>query len=348
MRRRPSRLYQRRPVQTSESVSSLSQSQQESPVFGASQINSWSQQNSLQLAQASPEGSELENLSSRTSQPRDPSTETEVSQPAPEGVSEEPFAWTTRAADALLRVRFESMAYRFGGAKSSAQLRAAWIMVAAEVSRLGGIVIKYMQKQYTEYRVDQCDTGNRTEISLREPACYGTMCEVWGNMTGMQSEAFYSSDTRLQQQPAPDNTAENAADNTGNTEGGNSSSGQDEAGIGRQRTGSDTSSSDRRQGWRANRPSKRHKTVTLAEGMLAEHDGMLEIAEAFTASKAPAPPATTNTNNAILQSLHTLTESVQAQTNILTQLVHLVTAANTDTRNQQHPSLNNNTSTQQS
>ncbi|KAG1708080.1 hypothetical protein DVH05_024765 [Phytophthora capsici] len=249
------------------------------------------------------------------------------------------------------------MAYRFSGAKSSAQLRAAWIMVAAEVSRLGGIVvsptqckskIKYMQKQYTEYRVDQRDTGNRTEIPLREPASYGTMCEVWGNMTGMQSEAFYSSDTRLRQQPAPDNTAENAADNTGDTEGGNSSSGQDEAGIGRQRTGSATSSSDRRQGWRANHPSKRHKTLTLAEGMLAVHDGMLEIAEAFTASKEPATPATTNTNNEILQSLHTLTESVQAQTNILTQLVHLVTAANTDTRNQQQPSLNNNTSTQQS
>ncbi|KAF4137178.1 Myb/SANT-like DNA-binding domain, partial [Phytophthora infestans] len=186
MRRRPSGLYQRRPVQTSESGSS------------------------------------------RTSQPRDPSTETGVSQPVSEGVSGEPFAWTTRAADALLRVRFESMAYRFGGAKSSSQLRAAWIMVAAEVSRLGGIVvsptqckskIKYMQKQYTEYRVDQRDTGNRTEIPLREPASYGTMCEVWGNMTGMQSEAFYSSDTRLQQQPAPDSTAENAADNTGDTEG---------------------------------------------------------------------------------------------------------------------------------
>lgn len=167
-------------------------------------------------------------------------------------------------------------------------------------------------------------------------------------MTGMQSEAFYSSDTRLRQQPVPDNTAENDADNTGDTEEGSSSSGQDEAGIGRQRAGSATSSSDRGQGWQAIRPSKRHKTVTLAEGMLAVHDGMLEIAEAFTASKAHAPPATTNTNNEILRALHTLTESVQAQTNILTQLVHMVTAANTDTRNQQHPSLNNNTSTQQS
>ncbi|KAF4144509.1 hypothetical protein GN958_ATG06357 [Phytophthora infestans] len=54
------------------------------------------------------------------------------------GASEEPFSWTVRAAEVLLKVRFRTMKHRFQGTKNSSQLKAAWIMLAAEVSKLGG------------------------------------------------------------------------------------------------------------------------------------------------------------------------------------------------------------------
>ncbi|KAL3671893.1 hypothetical protein V7S43_002560 [Phytophthora oleae] len=97
------------------------------------------------------------------------------------------------------------MKERFRGSKNSVQLKSSWTMLASEVSRLSDITvkstqckskIKYMQKQYTEYRVAQSDTGNRTDAPLREPPCYATMCDVWGDASGMQTDAFYSSDER--------------------------------------------------------------------------------------------------------------------------------------------------------
>ncbi|KAF4148541.1 hypothetical protein GN958_ATG02265 [Phytophthora infestans] len=176
--------------------------------------------------------------------------------------SEEPFSWTVRAAEGLLK------------------LKAAWIMLAAKVSKLRGGGIKYMQKPYTEYRVAQRDTGNRTEIPLREPPCYDTMCDMWRKMTAMQSEAFFSSDARL----ATDRRHHCSYDNGNDAEVSENadndscdSDGQEKGEESEQHDRREASSSDRRQGWRAARPQKCHKMLTLAEGMLAVDDGMKKL-----------------------------------------------------------------------
>ncbi|KAF4142139.1 hypothetical protein GN958_ATG08670 [Phytophthora infestans] len=204
------------------------------------------------------------------------------------------------------------MKHRFQGTRNSSQLKAAWIMLAAEVSKLGGV--KYMQKQYTEYRVAQRDTGNRTEIPLREPPCYDTMCDVLINMMGMQSEAFFSSDAGLATNRRHHCSYDNGNDAEVFENAGNDScdsDGQEEDEESEQHDRREASSSDRRQGWRVARPQKRHKTLTLAE----------------------------DSNQAILQSLHDLSQSVQTQTNMLVQLVRLVSEKSA---NQEQQNPNNN------
>jgi hypothetical protein len=55
------------------------------------------------------------------------------------------FAWTSRAADILLRVRFITLKDRFHDCMRSSQLRSALILLASEVSRLSGLVVKPIQ-----------------------------------------------------------------------------------------------------------------------------------------------------------------------------------------------------------
>ncbi|KAG2808253.1 hypothetical protein PC116_g25275 [Phytophthora cactorum] len=57
--------------------------------------------------------------------------------------------------------------------------------------------LKHMHKQYTAYRVAQEVTGNTTERPLQEPLCYEAMCDVWGDLEGMDTDAFFFLATSL-------------------------------------------------------------------------------------------------------------------------------------------------------
>ncbi|GMF24354.1 unnamed protein product [Phytophthora fragariaefolia] len=130
------------------------------------------------------------------------------------------FAWTTEAADYLLRARFDTLKHRFQGTRSAKQLAAAWLMVTVQTIQHYGLEvspaqckskvrfrqivllkahlidttfcrfllqIKHMHKQYTVCRVSQEKTGNDTANSLKEPPCYSTMGEVWTGRAGMDT-----------------------------------------------------------------------------------------------------------------------------------------------------------------
>ncbi|KAE8988200.1 hypothetical protein PR003_g22503 [Phytophthora rubi] len=74
------------------------------------------------------------------------------------------------------------MKQRLQGSKSSKQLAAAWNM------------LERMHKQYTVYRVVVESTSNTAEKPLKVPLCYSAMCDVWGDLEGMDTDAFFSSD----------------------------------------------------------------------------------------------------------------------------------------------------------
>lgn len=63
------------------------------------------------------------------------------------------FAWTIKATDVLLRLRFRTMRERFQGCKNAAQLKRSWILLASETSRLGGLVVDSSQ---CKSKVRQC------------------------------------------------------------------------------------------------------------------------------------------------------------------------------------------------
>ncbi|EGZ05127.1 hypothetical protein PHYSODRAFT_419934, partial [Phytophthora sojae] len=52
------------------------------------------------------------------------------------------FAWTTAAADALQRARFDTLKHRFQGTRSAKQLAAAWMLVSAETYLVSGLEVK--------------------------------------------------------------------------------------------------------------------------------------------------------------------------------------------------------------
>lgn len=136
----------------------------------------------------------------------------------------------------------------------------------------------------------------------------------------MQSEALFSSDAGLETDRRHHCSYDHVNDAEVSENAGNDScdsDGHEEGEKSEQHDRREASSSDRRQRWRAARPQKRHKTLTLEEGMLAVHDGMKEIAETFTASRSTAATPVADSNQPILQSLHDLIQSVQAQTNML-------------------------------
>ena len=51
------------------------------------------------------------------------------------------FAWTIKAKDVLVRLRFGSMRDRFQGTRNAAQLKRSWFLLASETSRLVGLML---------------------------------------------------------------------------------------------------------------------------------------------------------------------------------------------------------------
>ncbi|KAF4142212.1 hypothetical protein GN958_ATG08388 [Phytophthora infestans] len=207
------------------------------------------------------------------------------------------FAWTLKASETLLRVRFVAMKHRFQGTRSSKQLAAACSLVAAETFRLGGLQVntgqcksklKHMHKQYTAYRVALLDTGNATEKQLKEPMCYETMCDVWSDHYGMDADPFFSSryltetdDAVIEESP---------------------SSG----------------------GWRQHAGKRTRDKTETAEGMKAIGEGLHSIAEAFKVSRTQGGD---NHSRELLSSIRELSETVQAQTQALKSLMDLIRAS---------------------
>ncbi|KAE9268171.1 hypothetical protein PF001_g29764 [Phytophthora fragariae] len=116
---------------------------------------------------------------------------------------DESFAWTEKAVAAMLKLRYGALRDQFRAGRSSREIRAAWLSLAAETSRVGGLLVTpkqckskhtHMHRQWTEYRAAQLETGNRTDQPLQPPPCYVVMCDEWGDSAGMGSTVFYSSD----------------------------------------------------------------------------------------------------------------------------------------------------------
>jgi len=133
------------------------------------------------------------------------------------------------------------------------------------------------------------------------------MCDVWGGLVGMDETPLYSSDGARGHQLHPREEEE---------EKGGESGDHDE----------ESTEELRSDGWRRTSDGKRkRKSSEVGEGMRAISSSMHEIAEAFKAAKtthatdydAVAADATRE----VLKSLDDLTQSVNAQTVILSQLV---------------------------
>ncbi|KAF4147504.1 hypothetical protein GN958_ATG03274 [Phytophthora infestans] len=202
------------------------------------------------------------------------------------------FAWTLKASETLLRVRFVAMKHRFQGTRSSKQLAAAWSLVAAETFRLGGLQVNTGQS----YRVALLDTGNATEKQLKEPMCYETMCDVWTDHYGMDADPFFSSD-------AP------------------------EISVGRYLIETDDAVIDESPssgGWRQHAGKRTRDKTETAEGMKAIGEGLHSIAEAFKVSRTQGGD---NHSRELLSSIRELSETVQAQTQALKSLMDLIGAS---------------------
>ncbi|KAE9205969.1 hypothetical protein PF002_g20155 [Phytophthora fragariae] len=230
------------------------------------------------------------------------------------------FAWTPRAAEVLLRLRYDTMRGWFQGMRSPKQLTAAWKMLAAETFRLGGLEVdagqcksklKHMHKQYTAYRAALEATGNATEKPLKEPVCYEAMRDVRGDLKGMDADALFSSDATstelLEDEAALELSQSSTAEpllqheediDVADHEGGQNSS-----------------------GWKRYTGKRARDRAENAEGMRAIGAGLNNIAEAFKVARVA------DTSNAdMVKSMKELMQTVQAQTQALQGLIGILAA----------------------
>lgn len=214
------------------------------------------------------------------------------------------FAWTPRAAEALLRVRFGAMRDRFHRNKSSKQLAIAWELVAAETSRIGGVIvdskqckskIKHMHKQYTAYRVAEAATGNQTDKPLREPPCYSTMCDVWDDREGMNADAFFSSDAS--DRSLPGSSREQLQESV------NADDESDGGAVQRAVQGSS-------RGWKSRTGKRSRRSDDTVEGMISIGEGLNNIAEAFKVARVQSGETQ---GSDVASSMRELTETVRSQ-----------------------------------
>ncbi|ETO99801.1 hypothetical protein F441_22775 [Phytophthora nicotianae CJ01A1] len=213
------------------------------------------------------------------------------------------FAWTPKAAEALLRVRYETMRDRFHRNKSAKQLSIAWGLVATETSRLGGLIVdakqcksklKHTHKQYTAYRVAEGATGNATDKPLKEPPCFATMCDVWEDHDGMDADAFFTSDASYQNLSS-DSSQQLHERSDAEVECGKEAKHRDEQRASR--------------GWKS-RGKRSRGSDDAAAGMMSIGAGLNNIAEAFKAARVQN---TESQSSDVLSSLKELTETVRSQ-----------------------------------
>ncbi|KAE9071214.1 hypothetical protein PF010_g25960 [Phytophthora fragariae] len=83
-----------------------------------------------------------------------------------------------------------------------------------------------------------------------------------------------------------------------------------------------------RQGWRSHSGVKRKGQTSVADGILAVSDSLADIAAAFKSTRTQENHEDSSLRpderSQVMQSLQDLTQSVRAQTEMLTQLVRLV------------------------
>ncbi|KAE8875440.1 hypothetical protein PF003_g40417 [Phytophthora fragariae] len=73
---------------------------------------------------------------------------------------DESFAWTEKAVAAMLKLRYGALRDQFRAGRSSREIRAAWLSLAAETSRVGGLLVTpkqckskhtHMHRQWTDF-----------------------------------------------------------------------------------------------------------------------------------------------------------------------------------------------------
>ncbi|KAE9165568.1 hypothetical protein PF004_g29455 [Phytophthora fragariae] len=103
----------------------------------------------------------------------------------------------------LMRLRFATFCAKFQSARNNAMIRAAWLLLAGELSKEYEVIIsseqcnnkiKGLKKKWAEYCSDISSTGNNVDKPIVEPVCLELMEEYWTSGTGMQGESLADND----------------------------------------------------------------------------------------------------------------------------------------------------------
>ncbi|KAL4169062.1 hypothetical protein KRP22_009991 [Phytophthora ramorum] len=103
----------------------------------------------------------------------------------------------------LMRLRYETFRAKFQSARNNTMIRAAWLLLAGELSKEHVVLIssvqcknniKGLKKKWAEYCSDISSTGNNVDKPIVEPVCLGLMEEYWTRGTGMQGDSLADND----------------------------------------------------------------------------------------------------------------------------------------------------------
>ncbi|KAL4155702.1 hypothetical protein PRNP1_007807 [Phytophthora ramorum] len=110
----------------------------------------------------------------------------------PKAKGAEALEWRDAMTASLMRLRYETFLAKFQSARNNAMIRAAWLMLAGELSKEHEVLIsseqcknkiKGLKKKWAEYCSDISSTGNNVDKPIVEPVCLGLMEEYWARVT---------------------------------------------------------------------------------------------------------------------------------------------------------------------
>ncbi|OWY90908.1 hypothetical protein PHMEG_00040737, partial [Phytophthora megakarya] len=110
--------------------------------------------------------------------------------------------WTDAMVLDLMTLRYETHADRFSYAKNNAALKAAWLLLATELSDNQEMPIsseqcknklKWLRRKWAEYNADVRATGN-AETEIVDPPGLALMQKFWSGSAGMNGQTLADSE----------------------------------------------------------------------------------------------------------------------------------------------------------
>ncbi|KAE8969884.1 hypothetical protein PF010_g27015, partial [Phytophthora fragariae] len=168
------------------------------PSFGSAALVGSGAATSLQ---SSSSGSSTAKASTKTAAPTQKEAKGKGRPPKAKGT--EALEWSEAMTASLMRLRFATFCAKFQSARNNAMIRAAWLLLAGEISKEYEVIIsseqcknkiKGLKKKWAEYCSDISSTGNNVDKPIVEPVCLELMEEYWTSGTGMQGESLADND----------------------------------------------------------------------------------------------------------------------------------------------------------